>query len=363
MTPAQYKAHERQRFAFQDLLPIIPGEYKALFLLKNKTAKDFSSFEVKLAVPGEASARLSPPLLFHGREAVPEAQSANLKAFSFGGFQYLVGAQNEFLPAETLGVFFQASNMGALELGGPPSFALEIFALQTGASLGTVPFSEVTGAPNDPTTLFVTGNFPLAKLTPGYYIAEVSALSPGGQKVLRAAENFIVMAQAFPVLPWVYAKLHAPYPGVESLRILATQYFLTQDYVRARSILDRILQSKDDPPSRLLLAKSLYGLSRFKDSLAQAVPLYARSPDRETAKVIALDYAGLAEWESALGYLEKVMAEATEVTVLNLAAQCHLNLNRPEKALPLLQKSLSLLPDQPSIKDLEERTRKRLGLK
>ena len=363
LTAEQYKAHERQRFAFQDLLPVIPGDYKALFLLKNKTAKDFSSFEVKLPVPGESVAQLSPPLLFHSRRAVPEAQKKNLKAFTFDGFEYLVGARNEFLPAETLGVFFQAWNLGAPKLGGSHPFALEIFSLDTGTSLGRVPLSDATGTADDPATVSVTGNFPLSGLKPGYYRAEVSALGPSGQKILSDKENFIVLAQPFPVLPWVKTKLHAPYPGPEHWQVLASQLFLTQDYEHACGILERILQAKDDAASRLLLAKSLYGLGRYKESLAQAVPLHERAPNREAAKVIALDYAGLGEWTSALEYLEKIMTEATEVPVLNLAAECHLNLNRPEKALPLLQKSLSLIPDQPSIKDLEEKTRKRLGQK
>jgi len=108
LTPEQYRAHERQRFAFQDLLAVVPGAYKALFLLKNKTAKDFSSFETALAVPKEpeaGQAGLSVPLLFLGREAVPAAQKNNLKAFVFGGWQYVVGARNEFTAASTLGVF------------------------------------------------------------------------------------------------------------------------------------------------------------------------------------------------------------------------------------------------------------------
>jgi len=120
------------------------------------------------------------------------------------------------------------------------------------------------------------------------------------------------------------------------------------------------LKDRDDPAARLLLAKSLYGLGLFKESLGHALPLYERAPDREAAKVIALDYAALKDWNSALTYLEKIMAEATEVPVLNLTAECHLALDRPERALPLLQKSLSLVPDQPEIKALEEKTKKRL---
>ena len=46
------------------------------------------------------------------------------------------------------------------------------------------------------------------------------------------------------------------------------------------------------------------------------------------------------------------MAEATEVSVLNLAGECYLHLGQPEKALPLFQKSLAIDPDQPAVKEL-----------
>jgi len=98
----------------------------------------------------------------------------------------------------------------------------------------------------------------------------------------------------------------------------------------------------------------------YKESLSQASIVNARLGDRESAKVIALDHAGLKDWEAALTYLEKLMAEATEIPVLNLAAECYVAVGRPEKALPLIERSLSLLPDQPALKALEEKARKRL---
>jgi GWxTD domain-containing protein len=363
LTPEQYKFHERQRFAFQDLLPVIPSAQKALFLLKNKTAKDFSSLEIKLAVPAEGQAGLSVPLLFHGREAVAEAQKSNLKAFAFDGFQYFIGARNEFLPAEKLGLYAQAWNLDRLKLAGPPTFVIEIFSLEGGRSIGRFPITEAAAAGGDPSTVSLTGAVPLTGVAPGYYRAEVSALAPSGQKVLTEKENFIVLANPYPVLPWVYARLQGPFPGPGHLRTIGSEYFLAGDYERARSVLERALTARDDPAARLLLAKALFGLGRHADSLRQALTLYEKVPDRETAKVIALDYAGLKDWASALTYLEKIMAEATEVSVLNLAAECHLNLGRPEKALPLLEKSLSLIPEQPAAKDLEARAKKSLGQK
>lgn len=361
LTAAQYQAHERQRFAFQDLLAVIPGECRAFFLLKNKTAREFTSFELKVSVPVAGRPRLSSPLLFHGREAVPDARNVNLVPFAFNGSQYLVGARNEFLPTETLGVFFQAWDLGAVNLPGPLSFRVEVLSVDTGASLGTFPLTAGSAPASDPSTVPVTGTLPLSGFKPGYYRAEVSALSPSGQKVMAEGENFIILAAAYPVLPWVYAKQHGPFPGPEHLSTLGAQFFLAKDYSRARELLERAVGMKDEPASRLLLAKTDYALGRYRESLDQALPIYQRAPDRETAKLIALDYAGLADWTSALGYLEKILSEATEIGVLNLAAECHLNLDRPEKALPLLERSLSLVPDQPVAKGLLDKARKRLG--
>jgi len=362
----QYKAHERQRFAFQDLLAVIPGEYRALFLLKNKTAKDFSSFETRIAVPPaetSSAAAFSEPLLFYARSVVPDAQKRNLKAFAFAGQQYLVGARNEFTASSTLGVFVQARNLVAGAESAPPSFILDIVSLDTNESAGTFPLTEVLPDPSDAATLLVSGTVPLKDVKPGYYRAEIAVRSRDGRSVLTEKENFVVLAQPVPVVPWVYARLHGPFPGPEHLKVLGSQNFLTGNFSQAREILENVLRDRDDPEARLLLAKSLHGLGLYRESLIHALALYERAPDRDSAKVIALDHAGLKDWSSALSILEKLMAEATEIPVLNLAAECHLALGRPDRALLLLQKSLALAPGQPAVKALEEEAKKRIGRK
>jgi len=220
--------------------------------------------------------------------------------------------------------------------------------------------SGVAPDPGDATTLFVSGAAPLKDIRAGYYRAEVSLVSPDGQTLLTEKENFVVLGQPFPVIPWVYARLHGPFPGPGHLQILGSQYFLKGEYARSREALEQALRSRDDPSARLLLAKSLYGLGLYRESLAQATAVHDRDGDRESAKVMALDQAGLKDWNAALAILEKLMAEATEIPVLNLAAECHLALGRPERALPLLQKSLALAPDQPAARAMEEEAKKRL---
>jgi GWxTD domain-containing protein len=363
MTPEQYKAHERRRFAFQDLLPVVPGEHKLLLLLKNKTGRDFSSQETRIVIPAGDAPGFSSLLLHHGEEPVPEAQRTSLKAFTFGGSSYPVTARNEFLPDETLGVFVQAFLPDKLVPGGEPSFVLEIFSAETAAREIQVPLpaSGRSGAGGE--TVLLEKKVGLSSLKPGYYRVEVSAVAPDGSRVLTQKENFILLSQPHPVLPWVYARLHGPFPGAEHLFTLGSQYFLTGDYELAKDALERALALKDVPAVRLLLAKALYGMGRFRESLDSALGLFERTEDREAGKVVALSYAGLEDWTSALAALEKLMAGATEIGVLNLAAECQMNLGRPDLALPLLQKSLELLPDQPAIKALEERAKKLLDIK
>jgi GWxTD domain-containing protein len=360
LTAEQYKVHERQRFAFQDILPVIDGDHRLLFLLKNKTSREFTSLTAVVSVPqADGGPGPSSLLLFHGRDKVPEAQRANLKAFAFDGIQYVVSARNEFIPQESLGAYIQPGRLK--EAAGDPEAVIDlvITALDGGAvvrdqKIPLAPAPDKTGEGVE------FGPFPLAGINPGYYKAEASVVSRG--KILATErDNFIILGQAVPVLPWAYARVHPPFPAPEHLRILGSQSFLAGDYDRAADELSRALRTKDDFETRLLLSKCDYARGRFRDSLSQALPLYESTKNREAGKVIALDHAGLKDWASALAYLEKLLADATEVPVLNLAAECYLNLNQPDKALPLIEKSLSLDPSQPQVKDMEGRAKKALG--
>jgi len=357
ITPEQYKQHERQLFALQDILPIISGNFKLFFLLKSKTAQDFTSFETEVFIPQEQSGPfLSNLILYHSSEEVEEIQKRKLKAFAFGGKQYIINAQNNFLPQKEIGFYCQVYN---LEEKSMKSVAIEIFPMnvETPVQSYTKSLSEVL-TPDGSGLDF--GLFSISSIKPGYYRLQVSILDKTEEKLLTERENFILLSQPYPVIPWIYSKMHNPFPGSEQLYTLASQYFMTRKYEHARNLLAQALKMRDEPKTRLLLAKSLYALKQFKDSLTVVFPVYHATQNREAAKTIAVNYAGLEDWYTALVYLEKLMEQAAEISVLNLAAECYLNLNQPEKALPLLQKSLELNPNQVKIKELEEKTKKRL---
>ncbi len=360
ITPEQYKTHERQLFAIQDVLPIISGNYKLFFLLQNKTAKDFTSFQTNISIPEKNSGPfLSDLLLYHGQKESTQSRTNIFKAFSFGGNQFTVNTENNFNIQENMGIYCQLHNLAAVGGIGGVDVLIEIFSVNTGSPVLSQkkPLQDILDSESGGINV---SSISLRSLDPGYYRAEVSILDDRGLKTLSERENFILLSQPYPVLPWVYTKQYRAFPESDQLMTLATQCFMTQKYEKAQAYCEQAMKLKDEPSTRLLLAKVLYALHRYQDSANIVSPVYESVEQRESGKLLAANYAALKDWTSALIYLEKLMAQAKEISVLNLAAECYLNLNQPERALPLLRESLVLNPDQPSIKDLEEKTQNQI---
>jgi GWxTD domain-containing protein len=368
LTPEQYKAHERQRFAFQDILPLAPGESRLFLLLKNKTAKDFVSFQARLSVPGDLKKpQLSDLLLYHTRAEIPETQKKNLRAFALDGRRYGVNARNEFLPQEKLGCYFQALRFSESPADFFQTILLEVSSLAQGAQqkIPTKPNAPVLSK-KYPTVDVLNassggidlGPFSLEGLAPGYYQVVVSVLDLNGHALLSRKENFVLLSIPYAVLPWVYSRQRPPFPDAEQLFFLSSQHFLAGNYPQAQTLLEQAMMLRDEPRIRLLLGRTFFAKGDFRASLAIVDPIYRTQKSRDAAKIIALDYFSLGDWASALLYCEDLLIGATEISVLNLAAECHLRLNQPEKALILLRKSLELDPAQASIKELEEKAKK-----
>jgi GWxTD domain-containing protein len=347
----QFETHARQRFAFQDLFPVLPGDYKLLFLLKNKTSKDFTSWETNVAVP-EASRDqlLSQLVLYHAATPLTDGR---LKAFSFNRKEFLVSARNEYSPTEKLSVYCQLLSQKGLPDATTVELCLKALDDPELVRCQKKPLKEVMNA--DKELRFESVD--LTELKPGYYRVELSLIEKDKTKETQK-DNFILLGQSGLTAPWVYSRVHKPMPSVEFWKILASQHFLKGDYQETRRLLESILSIQEDPESRLLLAKTLFALGDYQGSLTAAAPVYESTRDREAAKVIALDYAKLKDWKSSLVYLERLMAEATEVSVLNLAAEAYLNVGEKEKTIALLEKSLSLLPEQPAIRSWLENLKK-----
>jgi GWxTD domain-containing protein len=367
VTPEQFKAHERQRVAFQDVLPVVPGEARLFLLLKNKTARDFMSFQARLSVPAANSVPgLGDLLLYHAREEMPAAQKKNIQAFSLDGRRYVFNARNEFLAGEQLGCLTQALRLSGSSTAASASFQFDIVEFGVGAAAAAKPkpafFSRHYAAGdilNAQTGSVDLGPVPLASIAPGYYQAVLTMLDGAGRPLQVRKENFIVLAAPMPVLPWVFARQHPAFPNSEYLYLLGTQYFLGGNFAKAKEVLDSAAALRNDPRVKLLLGRTLYALGRYAESIADLDPLFKIRPDRDAGKVLALDHFSLGEWDAALELCRGLLREGTEVSVLNVAGECCIRLNDPEQAVPLLRKSLEIDPAQPAVQALLEKALKK----
>lgn len=349
----QLEEHGRQRFAIQDLLPVIPGDYKILLLLKNKTGKDFTSWEANIHVPQARERKwLGPLVLFHSRTDLPEGR---IKAFSSGRSELLVNARNEFSPVEKLQVFCQLFNseksvieQGRVELC-LKSFDSPGWKICQEKTLKEV-LVDGSGMYFDPVDL--------GQVKPGYYGLEL-VLTEKGQVLDVQKENLIVLNVPVITAPWVFSRLYAQGALVNFNKILASQYFMKGDYQKVIELCEPILGRQDEPETRLLLGKAFYGAGEYSKSIEVIQPLFDRTKNREAGKVLALDYTALKDWPRVIFYLEQLLAEATEIGVLNLIGEAYENVGEKDKAIRAYEKSLSLLPGQTEIRKKLEVLKKR----
>lgn len=338
---------EHRLMAFQDIFPIIPGKYTLFFLLQNKTAKDFVSFQTSVTVTGKSGSQAPEPfLLYQSREDLSRAQKNKWKAFSFFGRQYIFNNQNSISRNRHLGIFGQ---LPGLKNHPQAVLHLDFQNLDTAETVLAMDKSLDQIRINDGPD-FDTGLLDLNALTPGYYEIRLTLQDKNGLIRTAGKEHFILTNRPLTPLPRIYSKLHSSFPNAPDLYSIATQFFKTKNYVQAQKNLEASIQMKSTIPAQVLLARIFFARGLWQKSLNTAIPIFDKTRDREAGKTIAAAYAELKDWTSALAYLEDLMKEAQEIPVLNLAAECYLNTGRPAKALPLLEKSLKLNPKQPDIR-------------
>ncbi|MFW6159780.1 MAG: GWxTD domain-containing protein [Acidobacteriota bacterium] len=356
LSPENFQKHERQLFAFQDVLPVIPGDFQFYVFLKNKTAQDFTSYQTRISVPQEnESPWLGKLLLYQTKQALPQSQRDRLKAFTFNGNQYIHNCQSQFLPRKKIGLFTQITGVDKPAL---LKMQLEISSAEDHAPIHRInkPLNELLVSNNN---IVDIADIKPDGLTPGYYQVRLTLLDPQGNDLLSRNAPFIILTREFPVIPLVYGKIRPAFPSPEDLFLLASQYYLSGSYSEARKNLEKLLSIQDSIQAKLLLAQTLFALHKYEEALSIALPLYEDSGERDAGKVIAASYGSLGDWQKAADYLEQLLAKATEVSLLNLAGEAYYNLNLPEKSLFYLKKSLELQPDQPDIIKLKEQIEKK----
>ncbi len=172
LTEEQAREASRSPFDFQDLFPLLGGDYELSVLIKNEASKEFTSVESALRIPQPgASVELTQPLLGY-RAARLEPAARRMKAFRVGPYQIYCQPGRVFARKETLAVVFQLNNPAP---GLADSGEVRIAFLKDGQT-----FREIRRKPSDyPELPVVLEEVSLADFPPAHYTVRVSVESGG----------------------------------------------------------------------------------------------------------------------------------------------------------------------------------------
>lgn len=357
LTAEEMKSASQTPFDFQDLFPLVAGDYSMSVLIKNEVSKEFTSVEQALRIPeAGAAVALTRPLLGYRAVKLDPAAALKLKAFRLGQYQIYGQPGRVFTRQDTMVLAFQVNNATeAVRAGGE----IHIEFLKDGQPLRDIRRKHVEYA--DPRNILE--EIPLSDFSPAHYTVRVSYLS-GGTELVSASEEFdLTFAERIP-RPWLSSQV-LPEAGAPIYQLmLGAQLFALGRSAAARPLFERALER--NPGSEEAAA----GLARVDLAIgdpASAIQTLAafvdpqKSPTYETLVLAADARKRVKDFEAAVGLLDRAVVHyGINAMLINAIGECYEGLGKPQEALAAYGKSLQLSPDQPEIRKRVEALKKKV---
>jgi len=358
MTAEQMKEASGAPFDFQDLFPLLGGDYRLSVLIKNEASKEFTSVEQALRIPqGGTAVQLTQPLL--GYKVVRlEPGQRRMKAFRVGPFQIYCQPNRVFTRQETLVVSFQLNNLSD-EFAAGGEVRLEF--LKDGQ-----PFRDIRRKPSDyPELPNVLEEVSLADFPPAHYTVRVSVAKAGAEIVAAAEEFDLSFAVSIP-RPWFSSRILPEAGDPVYAEIMGSQLFNLGRFDEARVFLERAFQRKPESEDAAAnLARVYLALTDAPAVVKTLAPFVTpeKTAKYDTCLLAAEALKRTGEFGRAVELLDKAVSHyGVNAVLLNSIGECYEGLGKTKEALAAFEKSLALSPDQPDVRKKVETLRKKTPL-
>jgi len=340
----QVEAVWTKLFSFQDIFPLVEGEYKFSVLLKNTVSKQFTSFERNISVTRVSSPRLS-RLVLANKVVRDSAYGGQIKPFLIGNTQVVPSPRNDFSSQDTLYMYFQLLGLTP-DLREKGSIEFAILKENEKVSSLTRRLADYPDKTN------ILQEFPLTNLSYAYYQIKVSLVDGSGNEVHGEQADFLISHLPALPRPWVLSYPLPPSTDPLFANILGNQFFNLKDNTRAKKLL---AEAHHKNPTL-----SQYALDYCRILLAEKDYLQVKTvafPFLQTEqKFDFLIYLGQAR--QALGEIAEAIAHYKEylahyganLNVLNAIGACYAQIGNREEARTAWEKSLEISPGQEEIK-------------
>lgn len=337
-------------FSFQDIFPLVEGDYKFSALLKNRLFKEFTSLEQDIVIPKPAQIQMS-SLILANRVKRDLEDKRTKKAFLIGDIQFVPSPRNDFSREDTLHLAFQIYPLNE-ELRECGFLEYSILRRNFSDSEKVLSFAKSIKEYADPMNIFE--EFALNDLLPDYYIIRVTLLNKNKEEVLSRENNFYISQFTSLPRPWILSLPRPPPDNPVYLNILGNQLLNKKAIPQAKALLEKA--HRKDPNSSefaLDLCRVLFMVKDYRGVISVALPFYQNQGKNEFLALLGQSCQALLEYEEAISYYKAYLSHfGTNINILNSIGECYYRLGNIEEALIAWEKSLELNPKQENVKKL-----------
>jgi GWxTD domain-containing protein len=336
----------RGPFDYQDIFPLVPGDYRVSILVKNEASKEFMSVEQAVRIPGKGTAvEMTQPVLgYKVTRLGPDERK--IKAFRIGPYQVYCQPGRVFTAKDTLAVAFQVNDLPAdLTRDGQVKMIFQ----KDGR-----PFREITRKAQEyPDLPNALEEISLADFPPAHYEVRVSFLNAGAE-IVTAREEFDVTFAAALARPWFSSRILPPPGDPVYSEITGAQLFNLGRYAEARADFENAYKRKPDSPDTACnLAQACVALGEYRKAVG-VLEHFLSQPQVAKYEILVLAgeaYRKSGEFARAVEVLDKAVSHyGVNAALLNGLGESYLGLQKLPEARAAFEKSLRLLPDQPEIR-------------
>lgn len=356
--PLSFSAEEMddlssKSLAIQDFFPLIPGDYKFDFLLKNTVSKQFTTFGANITIPEEnALPAITMPLLAYRLES-STSTDPELLPFKTKSGQLLIPARKTFARKENLIVFFQILGLSP-ELQTSAQVKYEIFRRDK-------LFLDRTNKID----AFSSGQdflefFPLRDFPPDYYKIKVSLLNSQGAVLLTQDENFEITTAPDLSRPIIVSKVQ---PGFDEAELDCDVGMQLINLGRIKEALYYLEKAYAANPAQLkyslALSQALFIEQQYQRTKEILMPFIEEKETDLVLYFLGKSVHSLGQLDEAITYYGDYLSRfGLNLEILNLLGTAYYQKGNTAEALRTWQRSLEINPDQENINKLVQSLKK-----
>lgn len=351
---AQMDKIRNKLFSFQDMFPLVEGNYKLSVLMKNTISKEFTSAETSIVIPESSDDLRMSSLILANRALANTKYKGQSKPFLLRDIQLVPSPRNDFCRQDHIHLFFQI-------LGLTPELkengTLE-FTISTEEKTVQSFQKKVKDYPSPPDFL---EDIPLTGFNSGYYVVKVSLKDENQAEILSEKEDFSVSFASSIPRPWLLSLPVSSPEDPSYSNIIGNQYLNKKNPFRARPFLEAAYRTNPESAKFARdFCQSLLALKEYLNLKEIALPFLNRPEKHEFYSLLGQSCQNLGELAEAIVHYKNYLAYyGTNIQILNSVGDCYYQLGDKKEALNVWEKSLELDPKQEGLKERVESLRKR----